>query len=251
MKPSDRWVRDKRELGRGGFGIVWREKIAANNAVRAVKIISKRDPRLSPERWKREVANFAALGQYPTYFVRFLGSFENEHSLSIAMEYIRYGDLSKHLKGAWKEADARPVTSQLLDGLMIMHHLGITHRDLRPENIFVASLSPMHVKIGDFGISKRIQNNDTALRTVCGTFHYTAPEILAVDDRERFEYTNAVDIWSLGCVVHQILTCQTPFTTRSEFFSLYIWKDGVSYAAARGEGHQRIRSEIHQTSDEG
>jgi serine/threonine protein kinase len=73
----------------------------------------------------------------------------------------------------------------------------------------VASLSPLVVKIGDFGVSKRVQNNDTVLRTSCGAIEYTAPEIYI---HRHPEYTNAVDIWSLGCVVHKILTGCTPFT---------------------------------------
>jgi serine/threonine protein kinase len=77
------------------------------------------------------------------------------------------------------------------------------------QNILVASLSPLLIKIGDFGISKRVQNNDTALRTSCGAMDYAAPEIYI---HRHPEYTNAVDIWSLGCVAHKILTGRTPFT---------------------------------------
>ncbi|KAF8539845.1 kinase-like domain-containing protein [Trichophaea hybrida] len=131
------------------------------------------------------------------------------------MEYIQHGDLQKHLMESWTETNAQAITAQLLEGLIIMHNLGITHRDLRPENIFVASLSPILIKIGDFGISKRVQNNDTVLRTHCGAIAYMAPEVLTVDDHEHSEYTNAVDIWSLGCVVHKVLTGRTPFTTSS------------------------------------
>jgi serine/threonine protein kinase len=57
------------------------------------------------------------------------------------MEYIHHGDLGKHLDQPWKESPARAVSIQLLDGLIIMHKLGITHRDLRPE---VRSQSALH-----------------------------------------------------------------------------------------------------------
>ncbi|KAF8536080.1 kinase-like domain-containing protein [Trichophaea hybrida] len=137
------------------------------------------------------------------------------------MEYIQHGDLGKHLTGPWTETVTQIITRQLLEGLIIMHNLGITHRDLRPENIFVASLSPILVKIGDFGISKRVQNNDTILQTNCGTPAYTAPEVHAVDDHGHSEYTNAVDIWSLGCIVHQVLTNKLPFTTANYWGFIY------------------------------
>ncbi|KAF8241875.1 kinase-like protein [Wilcoxina mikolae CBS 423.85] len=159
--------------------------------------------------WAREITNFTALREYPQNFVQFLESFEDDHSISIAMEYFQYGDLKRYLINPWTETNAKITTTQLLEGLIIMHNLGITHRDLRPENILVASLSPILVKIGDFGISKRVQNNDTGLRTSCGAMEYTAPEIYI---QGHPEYTNAVDIWSLGCVVHRILTGHAPFT---------------------------------------
>jgi len=85
----------------------------------------------------------------------------------------------------------------------------------------VVSFSPIVIKIGDFGISKRVQNNDTVLRTHCGTVAYMAPEVLTANDDEDPKYTNAVDIWSLGCVVHKIVTGHTPFTTKN--FWLYTY----------------------------
>lgn len=192
---------------------MWRETHSINKSVRAEKVISKWDLCSSPRKWIGEITNFTALKEYSQHFVQFLESFEDDDSVSIVMECIQHGDLGKHLWRPRTEVDAILITTQLLEGLVIMHNLGITHRDLRPENIFVASLSPILVKIGDFGISKRVQNNDTVLRTQCGMTAYMAPEVHTVDDHGHTGYTNAVDIWSLGCVVHKILTGQTPFTT--------------------------------------
>jgi len=85
------------------------------------------------------------------------------------------------------------------------------------------SLSPIVIKIGDFGFSKRVPNNETALRTTGGHFEYMAPE---VDNcSPSCEYTNAVDIWSLGCVVHKILTGLTPFANPRERMRYYYGMD--------------------------
>ena len=75
------------------------------------------------------------------------------------------------------------------------------------QNIFVVSLSPLRVKLGDFGVSKCI-NEHTRLRTQIFTRSYSAPEILGVLDSslETSEYTCAVDIWSLGCLMFEVLT---------------------------------------------
>lgn len=81
-----------------------------------------------------------------------------------------------------------------------------------PQNILIASKSPIRVKIADFGISKSTAG--TSLRTRCGTHGYLAPELQGFRPRgylSENEYTNAVDIWALGCVVHEILTSQIPF----------------------------------------
>ncbi len=82
------------------------------------------------------------------------------------------------------------------------------------QNILVVSKSPnWWVKIGDFGITKRVESNHTALRTQAGTQHFQAPEIIGYveENEESSEYTNAVDVWSLGCVTFEILTHEVPF----------------------------------------
>lgn len=70
------------------------------------------------------------------------------------------------------------------------------------------------VKIGDFGISKRVANNETALQTNVGTPLYLAPEVfhyVPLPDEESDTYTNAVDVWSLACVVYTMLALRPPF----------------------------------------
>lgn len=80
------------------------------------------------------------------------------------------------------------------------------------QNVLVACIEPIWVKIADFGISKR--EKDTNLRTQIGTGGYIAPEILGLLPRQfgiGRSYTNAVDSWALGCLVHEILTSELPF----------------------------------------
>lgn len=74
---------------------------------------------------------------------------------------------------------------------------------------------PIWVKTSDFGISKRVLDGETELRTRAGTEGYVAPEIFGLldDQREDSSYTSAVDIWSLGCLLYYILTKSPPFPT--------------------------------------
>lgn len=69
---------------------------------------------------------------------------------------------------------------------------------------------PLVVKISDFGISKQT-GDDTALRTAAGTAPYTAPEVFGYLSSETSVYTSAVDIWSLGCLVHIMITKELLF----------------------------------------
>ena len=81
---------------------------------------------------------------------------------------------------------------------------------MNAKNIFVVSMSPVWVKLGDFGVSKRILAEATT------TFHtrvliqvYSALEVLGLDSNsETSNYTNSVDIWSLGCVIYELLVSE-------------------------------------------
>lgn len=145
------------------------------------------------------------------------------------MEYLSCGDLASLIfEQNMTESDAKTITRQLLEGLKVMHQKQFCHRDLKPEvclfhlspnissneeipqNVLLVSLSPIVIKIADFGISKQF-TGDTTLRTVVGTQGYIAPEMMGHLYTHTSVYTTAVDIWSLGCLVHAIFTKETPF----------------------------------------
>ncbi|KAL9622240.1 MAG: hypothetical protein Q9160_003423 [Pyrenula sp. 1 TL-2023] len=129
------------------------------------------------------------------------------------MEYLPLGDIATCFKEPLPEPVVKAIGVQVLEGLAKMHEMGFTHRDIKPQNILVVQKSPIWVKIGDFGVSKRIQADDTALRTMVGTRQFAAPEIFGMleDAPQSSEYTNMVDIWSLGCMLHYLLTRHLPF----------------------------------------
>ena len=79
-------------------------------------------------------------------------------------------------------------------------------------------MSPVRVKLGDFGISKRIQPEaTTTFHTQVSTQIYGAPEVIGlVSDNETSDYTNSVDIWSLGCVIYELLTGTRLFASATQ-----------------------------------
>ena len=221
VKVTKRWAR-KKDLGEGAFGIVWLET-EDDGSERAVKEISKRMCSRNSIDYNKELAAMAKLSKRGDLFVELFGWFEDTDHIFLAMEYCRLGDLEQYMRDAIPEAQIKVITAQLLEGLKTMHHHAFTHRDLKPKNIFVVKEHPVWwVKIGDFGISKRIVNDRTFLRTEIGTREYLAPEVLGYVDEESSRYTNAVDLWSLGCICHRLLTKQLPFA-KLTLLAPYCW----------------------------
>lgn len=77
----------------------------------------------------------------------------------------------------------------------------------------MASFSPIIVKIADFGTSKQVMADAELQTEEVGSERYTAPEVTGLFSSETSAYSNAVDIWSLGCLIHFMLTDSTPFPT--------------------------------------
>ena len=129
------------------------------------------------------------------------------------LEGMSLGDKLKH-EGAFSNSRATHVALQLADGLSAAHARGIIHRDLKPDNIFLINRGgdPDFVKILDFGLAKltgpsQAVSHQTKTGSLLGTPHYMAPEqaenIKKVDHR--------ADVYSLGCILFQLLTGRVPF----------------------------------------
>jgi serine/threonine protein kinase len=166
--------------------------------------------------------------------VRYMENFDwEDRFLIIIMELVPGGDIGKHVadEGPFPEAEARIISQQLLSALAYLHNNNITHRDVKPDNILINSLSPLEVKLTDFGLSKMVDTEQTFLRTFCGTLLYCAPEVYneyAEYDEKGIRsrgkkarrlpgqrYNHAVDIWSLGGVIFYSMTGQPPYPVKS------------------------------------
>lgn len=221
-------------LGRGAYGTVYKEYKEANDAkedtarglegesrpkVRAVKKISKSVIAGEEIDYTMELEAVAKFSnpKYSHCFVRSDGWYEIGDAIFISMEFIPHGDLQRQLKAPLPESEVRDITSQLLEALEHMHENGFVHRDLKPGNIMVVQKSPdWWIKIADFGISKRRQQDVTSLHTMQrGTFGYAAPE--ALGQRGDAPYTSAVDIWSLGAVLFWLHTLSAVFPSFLDF----------------------------------
>ncbi|KAL9000622.1 MAG: hypothetical protein Q9188_005632 [Gyalolechia gomerana] len=94
-----------------------------------------------------------------------------------------------------------------------MHRWDIIYRDIKPQNVFVVRQRPTwHVKIGDFGFSKRVSDSVSAPFSARGTPKYMAPEYRdLMSNYKSSDFTTSVDMWSLGCLTYELFTKRCPF----------------------------------------
>jgi len=93
---------------------------------------------------------------------------------------------------------------QLALGLQHIHNKKVLHRDLKTQNVFITKDN--RVKIGDFGISKMLENTVQLAGTSLGTPYYLSPEICL---GQKYDYKS--DLWMLGCVLYEMCTLRRPF----------------------------------------
>jgi len=148
------------------------------------------------------------------YIVRYHESFINEGTLAIVMDYAEGGDLAKRIgqtrsrRETFDEPQVLRWLTQIALGLKHLHQRQIIHRDMKPQNIFLTKNDDL--RIGDFGISKRLGNKKAVVEQTMGTPYYLSPEICT----ERL-YSFASDTWALGCIVFELAALHVPFEAQN------------------------------------
>jgi serine/threonine protein kinase/Tol biopolymer transport system component len=188
-------------LGQGGMGEVWKARDPRLNRIVAIK---QSHIRFS-ERFEREAHAIAALNHPHICQIYDVGPDY------LVMEYVE----GQPLKGPVPLNEALTIAGQILDALDAAHRKGITHRDLKPDNILVGKAG---VKILDFGLAKMEQPDSgvssdviatkplTAEGTVLGTLHYMSPEQI-----EGQEADARSDIFAFGLVLYELITGKRAF----------------------------------------
>ncbi|PWA29842.1 hypothetical protein CCH79_00019519, partial [Gambusia affinis] len=135
------------------------------------------------------------------FIVDLLYAFQTGGKLYLILECLSGGELFMQLEkeGIFMEDTACFYLGEITMALGHLHSNGIIYRDLKPENIMLCQQG--HIKLTDFGLSKESIHDGTITHTFCGTIEYMAPEILT-----RSGHNRAVDWWSLGALMHDMLT---------------------------------------------
>ena len=193
------------ELGRGGFGTVYKAKNADGKNVAAKYLNTRRSVRVYTI---NEVMSFYKVPKNHKNIVQIYRLIHHPPSkgIWIMMEYCAYGDLDTYFKE--HQPNILPLKTkvdimiQTTNGLSYLHKNDIVHRDMKPGNILVqkADSEKPQVKLGDFGLSKFLDANDDTSRMTSdvGTLSFKAPEFWKKDKYGKIQYHKTVDIFATG-----------------------------------------------------
>ncbi|KAI0118824.1 mitogen-activated protein kinase [Nemania sp. FL0031] len=219
-------------IGQGSFGSVYLALHAVTGELLAVKQVEAPSPGANSqtdarkksmiEALKREIGLLRDL-RHPN-IVQYLGCGSSNEYLNIFLEYVPGGSVQTMLNsyGALPEPLVRSFVRQILEGLSYLHNRDIIHRDIKGANILVDNKGT--IKISDFGISKKLEatnilngaNNNKNRPSLQGSVFWMAPEVV-----KQTSYTRKADIWSLGCLVVEMMTGQHPFPDCSQLQAIF------------------------------
>uniref|UniRef100_A0A8C8JAQ2 Ribosomal protein S6 kinase n=1 Tax=Oncorhynchus tshawytscha TaxID=74940 RepID=A0A8C8JAQ2_ONCTS len=200
-------------LGTGAYGKVFLvRKVSGHNAgqLYAMKVLKKAtiiQKAKTAEHTRTERQVLEHIRQSP-FLVTLHYAFQTDTKLHLILDYVNGGELFTHLvqRVRFKEQEVALYSGEMVLALEHLHQLGIVYRDLKLENILMDSSG--HIVLTDFGLSKEFDELERAY-SVCGTIEYMAPEIAAGGEAG---HDMAVDWWSLGVLMYELMTGGSPFT---------------------------------------
>ncbi len=223
-------------IGQGSFGSVYLALHTVTGELLAVKQVESpsssqgltADPKNDAkkksmiEALKREIGLLREL-QHPN-IVQYLGCSSSGDYLNIFLEYVPGGSVQTMLNsyGALREPLIRSFVRQIVTGLAYLHGRDIVHRDIKGANILVDNKGG--IKISDFGISKKMEAasalsgpaNNKNRPSLQGSVFWMAPEVV-----KQTKYTRKSDVWSLGCLVVEMMTGNHPFPDCSQLQAIF------------------------------
>lgn len=219
-------------IGQGSFGCVYLALHAVTGELLAVKQVEAPSPGANSQNDHRKKSMIDALKREISLLrdlrhaniVQYLGCSSSAEHLNIFLEYVPGGSVQTMLNsyGALPEPLVRSFVRQILNGLSYLHNQDIIHRDIKGANILVDNKGT--IKISDFGISKKLEasnilsgaNNNKHRPSLQGSVFWMAPEVV-----KQTSYTRKADIWSLGCLVVEMMTGNHPFPDCSQLQAIF------------------------------
>ncbi|KAJ7452387.1 ste11-like protein [Mycena galericulata] len=223
---ATKWIKGAL-IGAGSFGKVYLGMDASTGLLMAVKQVEL--PTGSAPNQERKKSMLSALEReiellkdlQHENIVQYLYSSLDDEFLNIFLEYVPGGSVTALLRnyGAFEEPLVKNFVRQILEGLNYLHERDIIHRDIKGANILVDNKGG--IKISDFGISKKVEDNLlTGNRmhrpSLQGSVFWMAPEVV-----KQSGHTRKADIWSVGCLVVEMLTGEHPWATLTQMQAIF------------------------------
>jgi len=196
-------------IGKGSYGKVLLVRKKEDQNIYAMKILKKKNmikrkqvDHINTERKIMEVID-------NQFIVKLRYAFQTNQKLYLVTDYCPGGELFYHIQkvGKFNEEAAKFYAAQLVLAIEHLHKNNIVYRDLKPENVLIDKEG--YIKITDFGLSKQNILDNHSANSFCGTPEYLAPEII-----ENSGHGKAVDWWSLGAIIYEMLTGLPPFYSK-------------------------------------
>lgn len=197
--------------GEGGMSTVYRAKDLSLDRVVAVKILKEefKNDQNFIQRFKTEAMAAARLSHSNIVNVYDVGQDGDDYY--IVMEFIEGRTLADVIaeNGRLEQRQACDIAVMICDGVQHAHERGVIHRDIKPHNIMITADGL--VKVADFGIARAVSAATiTYGNSIVGSVHYISPE------QAKGQATDATaDIYSIGCVLYEMLTGKVPFNAES------------------------------------
>lgn len=200
-------IADADEIGRGGFGVVYRATEIELDRVVAVKILGGRLDQRARDRFDRERRAMGALSGHPNIVTIYRSGFTDNEEPYLMMEFLADGSVADRLdeRGPldWTEVVSYGV--ELCGAIETAHRAGVLHRDIKPGNILLSDLGTP--KVGDFGIARLQGAPETRSAVITASVAHAAPEVVSgtrPDERS--------DIYSLVSTLYELMTGSPAFS---------------------------------------
>ncbi|XP_038218451.1 mitogen-activated protein kinase 15 [Zerene cesonia] len=201
----------KKRLGKGAYGIVWKAVDKKSKDVVAIKkIFDAFRNQTDAQRTFREIIFLQSFRNHPNIVkLHSIHRATNNRDIYLGFEYMET-DLHNVIKrgNILKDVHKRYIMYQMLKATKYIHSGNVIHRDQKPSNVLIDSAC--RVKLADFGLARSVssmysggeEGADPCLTDYVATRWYRAPEILIASKN----YTKGIDMWSLGCILGEMLT---------------------------------------------
>ena len=190
-------------IGKGSFGKIACVSLKGRDTLYAMKCYDKSEflsSSLVRFLWieKKVMVNF----DHP-FLVKLYYSFQTKDKLFVLMDYCEKRDLTNQVLKL-DELQVKVLACELVLAIAALHERGIIHRDIKPDNVFVASDG--HIKLGDFGLSKENIKRGSLHHTFCGSVAYLPPEVI-----NKTGHNKSIDWYLLGELLYEMVVGFPPF----------------------------------------